>query len=75
MSENFGTQPLDALLTELNLTSQDLVRVSGEQLTFKQMKKARTGAALTPNIQNKVLNALNACVGEVRFKLKDLFNY
>ena len=75
MSENFGRQPLEALLAELKLTSQDLVKSSGEQLTFKQVKKARTGVRLAPHIQNKVLNALNACAGEIRFKLKDLFSY
>jgi hypothetical protein len=75
MGENFGTQPLETLLVELKLSAQDLVKSSGEQLTFKQVKKARAGVRLTPNIQHKVLNALNACVGEARFKLKDLFSY
>jgi len=73
--KNLGTQPLEALLAELGLDSEDLVRSSGEQLTFKQVKKARTGSRISPNIQQKLLNALNACVGEMRFKLKDLFNY
>ncbi|NLE65532.1 MAG: hypothetical protein GX606_06425 [Elusimicrobia bacterium] len=55
---------LDRTLTALGLTNDDLVRASREQLTFKQVQKARKGKPITPNIQGKILRALKACVPE-----------
>jgi hypothetical protein len=66
-------QPLDRILTTLGLTGNDLVKASKEQLTFKQVQKARVGKSLTPNIQGKVLRALNACVAEGKYTRSDLF--
>jgi hypothetical protein len=78
---DFGPQPLDALLSELGLENHALVAASTEQLTHKQVQKARKGRYVTGNIQRKVLNAVNAAVpaGEDGVKpvyvLGQLFNY
>ena len=70
-----GEQQLDVILKTLNLSSGDLVKASTEQLTFKQVNKARTGKKITPNIQDKIVRALNTCVGESRYQRKELFSY
>lgn len=71
---NHGSQPLDALLNSLAYTNDDLVKSSGEQLTHKQVQKARKGKRVTANIKGKITRALNAFAGEERFKEVDLFN-
>ncbi len=72
---DYGLQPLDTLMTTLNLKNTDLVRHSTEQLTHKQVAKARLGRPLTFNIKMKILNAFNAFAGENKYKPTDLFNY
>ncbi len=78
---DFGPQPLEGLLASLGLENRDLVAASTEQLTHKQVQKARRGRYVTPNIQRKILQALQAAApereGEAprRFELGDLFNY
>ena len=78
---DFGPQPLDALLTELGIENHALVAASTEQLTHKQVQKARKGRYITINIQRKILKALNAAVpaGEESektvYELGQLFNY
>jgi hypothetical protein len=66
-------QPFDRLLNDLQLTPQDLVRASKEQLTFKQVQKARAGKIITPNIQGKILRALNVCSSDKKYTLSELF--
>lgn len=66
-------QPLDAVLKARGLQNEDLVKASTEQLTFKQVQKARTGRPVTANIQGKILNALNACGGDVTYQVRELF--
>jgi len=73
--KKLGKQPLDEVMTNLELKAEDLVKCSTEQLTFKQVKKAREGIRVTSNIRQKIRNALNGCVGEEKFTLKDLFSY
>ena len=76
---NLGPQPLDSLLTELEIDNHDLVEASTEQLTHKQVQKARKGRRLTANLQRKVANALNAACQargrEGNYRPADLFNY
>ena len=73
---DLGVQPLDKFLTELGFGNSDLVAASTEQLTHKQVQKSRKGRRVTPNIQSKVLNAVNALAGgEKNYKMGDLFNY
>lgn len=82
---NLGRQPLDALMLRLGIDNHDLVAVSLEQLTHKQVQKARSGRRLTLSMMQKVARALNVCIygrlkPEDREKFheyihRDLFNY
>ncbi len=68
-------QPLDLLLTRLGLTNADLVNASTEQLTFKMVNKGRKGRRLSPNVQEKILNALLAAKPDLKVRRRDLFRY
>lgn len=72
-----GVQPLDEILTGLELSNSDLVAISKEHLTHKQLKKARAGRRVSRNIQSKVLNCINCVLeeGETPYTLDHLFNY
>ena len=74
---NLGEQPLEHILQERRLDNHDLVRISTEQITHKMVQKARRGRRLTPHVQVKILNALNALLAddEPRYARSDLFNY
>ena len=74
IKNDLGLQPLAGLMTEHGLKPNDLVRNSTEQLTHKMVSRAVKGRRLTPNIQHKIINALNKAAGK-KYKLKDLFNY
>ncbi len=65
---------LDSILRVGGLTNEDLVRVSTDQLTFKQVQKARSGRPVTANIKGKIVRALNAC-GDVQYDIRELFLY
>ena len=69
------SQPIDALMIKLSISNAELVGASTRQLTFKVVQKARRGKLLTPNLQMKILEAMNALKPESAFTLKDLFNY
>lgn len=71
---DLGPQPLAKLMAEHGLKPNDLVSNSTEQLTHKMAGRAVKGRRLTPNVQYKVLNALNKAAGK-QYRLKDLFNY
>ncbi|HPF98460.1 MAG TPA: hypothetical protein PLE77_00215 [Kiritimatiellia bacterium] len=71
---NLGPQPVAQILAELGLKSHDLVAASTEQITHKMVARACKGRRLTPNVQSKILNALNRASGKTH-ALKDLFNY
>jgi hypothetical protein len=72
---DLGVQPLDEVMTRLGLSNADLVKASTEQLSFKMMQKARKGRRLTPNIQRKIINALQKLPASQGLTLKDIFNY
>ena len=74
LERNLGEQPLSAILEKRELKGHDLVAASAVQLTHKMVARARKGRRLTPNSQQKILNALNRATGE-SFTLRDLFNY
>jgi len=74
IEHDLGVQPLAGLMTEHGLKPNDLVRNSTEQLTHKMVNRAVKGRRLTPNIQRKILNALNKAAGK-EYELKDIFNY
>jgi len=62
-------------MTRIGLSNADLVAAATNQLTFKMVQRGRKGRRLTPNVQKKILQALqNVSPGE-KFKLTDLFNY
>ena len=61
---NHGEQPLDELMKRWHLTNHDLVEISPEQLTHKQVQKARQGRQLTLKMMQKVCRALNVAIWE-----------
>lgn len=71
---NLGEQPLVHLMEELGLSAEDLVKASPDQLTYKMVSRACKGRRLTPNVQRKVCEALNAASKE-DFAVHDLFDY
>lgn len=71
---NLGEQPIAKIMAELGLRSQDLVAASTQQITHKMVARACKGRRLTPNVQIKIRNALNAAT-EGCYALGDLFNY
>ena len=73
--ENENIQPLDTLMTQWGLSNADLVNASTEQLSFKMVQKGRRGKRLTPNIQEKILKAIQAAKPEVKVRRRDLFRY
>lgn len=61
---NHGEQPLDELMKRWHLSNHDLVEISPEQLTHKQVQKARQGRQLTLKMMQKVCRALNVAIWE-----------
>lgn len=74
IERDLGEQPLAAILNERQLKSHDLVAASTEQITHKMVARAVKGRRLTPNVQGKILRALNRATGET-FTRSQLFNY
>lgn len=74
LKRDFGIQPLDTVLSSLELSNKDLVVISTEQITYKMVVRGRKGRLLTRNVQRKLLNAVNKLERGV-FSLEDLFNY
>jgi hypothetical protein len=77
MSDNeleLGTQPLDKIMEERGLKNHDLVAVSKDGLTHKQVQKGRKGRRLTRNVQDKIVSAISASTGTL-YRLDQLFNY
>ncbi|NNJ71357.1 MAG: hypothetical protein HKP10_08760, partial [Kiritimatiellales bacterium] len=71
-----GVQPLDALMTKKEIRNHDLVAaVQPGFITHKQVQKARKGRRLTTNMQEKVLEAVNAYAAPEAYEWKDLFTY
>ncbi len=59
---NYGPQRIDAIMKSWGLENHDLVEVSPEQLTHKQVQKARAGRKLTLKLMQKVSRALNVAI-------------
>ena len=80
-----GTQPLEGLMEAWGLGNHDLVEASPEQLTHKQVRRARTGRVLTLKMMMKVNRAFNIAIWHrldeagkeafVEYGHKNLFNY
>jgi hypothetical protein len=75
LPNEFGLQPFDKILVELNLQNHDLVAASTEQITHKMIAKARKGRRITRHVQIKILNALNTVQDKHVFTLNEIFNY
>ena len=69
-----GKQPLDQLMIKKNYRNNDLVLLSEEGLTHKQVSKGRKGRKITKKLQLKILKAWNQLNNE-DLLLDDLFNY
>jgi len=74
IERNMGIQPIAGIMEAAGLKPHDLVVASSVQMTHKMVSRACKGRRLTPNVQGKVLDALNAATGKT-YALTDLFNY
>lgn len=74
MNRDLGKQPLSLIMQERQLSPNDLVSHSAEQITHKMVARAVKGRRLTSRVQHKILTALNATTKH-NFTLKDIFNY
>lgn len=74
IERNLGIQPIAAIMNEHGLKPHDLVIASAEPMNHKMVARACKGRRLTPNVQHKVLNALNTVTGK-EYSISDLFNY
>lgn len=61
-ARDHGTQPLDAILHSWGLTNAELVASAGEQLTHKQLQRARKGRQLTLRMMMKITRLLNEVI-------------
>lgn len=57
-----GDQPVDQMLESWGLSNHDLVDASPEQLTHKQVQRARKGRVLTLAMMQKMARSLNIAV-------------
>ena len=69
-----GEQPIADIMVLHGLKPHDIVAVSTEQITHKMISKAVKGRRLTPNVQRKILGAVNKAAKK-NYALKDLFSY
>ena len=74
IERNLGEQPVAGLLAAHELTAHDLVQASTEHITHKMVARACKGRRLTPNVQGKILRALNTSTSK-SFSMTDLFTY
>lgn len=70
----YGIQPLDALMEQHGLKNHDVVAVSKDGLTHKQVQKGRKGRRLTRSIQNKIVAAFSAATSQP-YTCEQLFTY
>jgi DNA-binding Xre family transcriptional regulator len=61
-TRDHGSQPIDGLMERWKLGNHDLVEASTEQLSHKQVQKARKGRQLTLHLMQKVCRALNVAI-------------
>ncbi len=82
---DFGPQPLINLMERWGLESHDLVDASTEQLTYKQIQRAKSGRKLTLKMMMKTARSLNLAIWKrldaanrekfTEYLHKDLFSY
>jgi len=71
---NLGEQPIARIMAEHGLKAQDLVGASTRQITHKMVSRACKGRRLTPNVQAKIHEALNAAAGK-EYSIEEIFTY
>ena len=74
IERNLGKQPIADIMLEFDLSANDLVSATTEQVTYKMISRAVKGRRLTKHIQRKILKAMNERT-EKEYSIKDLFNY
>ena len=74
INRNLGEQPIAHVIRDHGLKPHDLVASSTEQITHKMVSRACKGRRLTPNVQLKVLAALNRAAAKT-YSIRGLFNY
>lgn len=74
LERDLGEQPIAKLMATLGLSAHDLVAVSTEQITHKMVQRACKGRRLTPHVQQKIVNAMNARTAG-SYGVMDLFSY
>jgi hypothetical protein len=85
LERDHGPQPLEPLMQRWGLGNHDLVGASLEQLTHKQVQRAKSGRRLTLKMMMKVTRALNVAIWQrleaaqkeqfVEYGHKHLFSY
>jgi hypothetical protein len=85
IERDLGPQPMVALMEQWQLESHDLVEASPEQLTHKQVQRARSGRRLTLKMMMKLARSLNIAIWNrlkaperevfVEYLHKHLFSY
>lgn len=79
IERNLGTQPIDAVLLELQVSNHDLVASCQIGLTHKTMQRARKGRRLTPKMKLRITETLNQLMrqrsADRQFRMRELFNY
>ena len=65
---DLGPQPLDEMMDAWGMSNNEMVDVSTEQLTHKQIQRARKGRRLTLKMMQKVNRAFNVTIW---YKLND----
>ena len=74
MIRDLGEQPIAVIMVLHGLKAHDIVAASTEQITHKMITRAVKGRRLTPNVQRKILGAVNKAAKK-SYALKDLFTY
>lgn len=74
LERDLGEQPIARIMSDQGVRSRDLVEISTDHLTYKMVSRACKGRRLTPNVQSKILHALNAFTRK-EFSLEELFTY
>lgn len=74
LKRDLGEQPLSNIMARHGLRPHDIVAVSTEQITHKMIARAVKGRRLTPNVQRKILDAVNKAAKK-NYSLEDLFTY
>ncbi len=74
IERDLGPQPIAAIMSELNITTGDVVGASQDNITYKMLSRACKGRRLTVHVQEKVRKAVSAAASK-DFAMNELFTY